>query len=709
MAERMSRRVAWALVSLLSGTVVGGGDAEAYLLGERVGPSGRPIIYIGVVLHGHIGDAHPDTPWAECSKPLEQALAEDRADIQNIIDHLGRGAAYRSGVAYDVQLVVQVPIAWKCSQGGLEYPEPYNFERYTRFAEMVREMGVAWTPLLAYHYAPLWVVPQTIRDFGWDPRIVNSNGETLPSGFLPFSPSSPVWSTYAITWTREAMRALAPYFGNPINAVLCGNEVLYERWQDTTWDYYTQRAWYQQYPGLLYESYPLWFPMYRFGFPTPQFFDFRSREWASHLRTLVQAAQSEAAGRVPVSTKLVPYAVRGTEVNRTGVFPRAYELLDSLDFVGIDTYPPTEEEFQAFHRRDKTMYLAEFNKNPWQPRATRQEVLHWITRGVTRYNLRFATWYCWDCEPDEPGQLPCRLFDTQTGTLMEEAYGLRDAIDWATGNWVWSGKAWILGPQSPIPPASNSVNMQLSTVALGKGWMIDESSADRHRGASILGRQMGPGYEVDWRARSADVNIVDVTAPRDVGSFATRAIYLFQAPNVTLTASGQSAWADGASGNSTGILERHTSTGLWPGYEVFHWTPGWDQGGIRRVNVQGVGFVRWVRSYDGVAVAGRASNSFFIAQDTLWAAGCRSGEGSCASSDPVQKLVAGMVTDLTGAPPGGGGGTCGNSVCDSGEDSFNCPGDCGSGGSCGDGFCDVWHEECSANCPQDCTSGEICQ
>ena len=658
MAERTDRSVVWALVSLLT---VAAADlpGEASLLGENIGPNGRPIIYIGAVLHGHIGDADPATPWVECSKPLEQALAEDRADIQNIIDHLGRGAAYRSGVAYDVQLVVQVPISWKCSQGGLEYPEPYNFERYSRFAEMVREMGVAWTPLLAYHYAPLWVVPQTIRDFGWDPRIVNSSGQTLPSGFLPFSPSSPVWSTYAAAWTREAMRALAPYFGDPINVVLCGNEVLYERWQDTTWDQYTQRAWYEQYPGLLYKLYPSLYPQYRFGIPTSAFFDFRSREWANHLRTLVQAAQSGAAG-VYVSTKLVPYAVRGTEVNRTGVFPRVYELLDFLDFVGIDTYPPTEEEFQAFHRRDKAMYLAEFNKNPWQPRATRHEVLHWITRGASRYNLRFAAWYCWDCAPDEPGQPPVRLFNTQTGTLTEEAYGLRDAIDWATGNWVWSGEAWILGPQSPFPPATNSisnyVNMQISTVALDKGWVIDESAADRHRGASILGRRMGPGYEVDWRPRSANVNIVDVTWSRDVGSFSDRAIYLFQAPNVTVTASGQRVWADGASGNSTGILERYTSTGLWPGYEVFHWTPGWDLGGIRRVNVQGVGFVRWVRSYDNVAVAGRISSSFFIAQDTLWAAGCRSGEGSCTSSEPVQKLVAGMVIDVTGTPPGGGDG-----------------------------------------------------
>jgi hypothetical protein len=57
------------------------------------------------------------------------------------------------------------------------------------------------------------------------------------------------------------------------------------------------------------------------------------------------------------------------------------------------------------------------------------------------------------------------------------------------------------------------------------------------------------------------------------------------------------------------------------------------------------------------------------------------------------------------------GPVCPNGLCESGEDSWNCPQDCGEpGGSCNfDGFCDVFGGECAANCPQDCTSGEFCQ
>ncbi len=48
---------------------------------------------------------------------------------------------------------------------------------------------------------------------------------------------------------------------------------------------------------------------------------------------------------------------------------------------------------------------------------------------------------------------------------------------------------------------------------------------------------------------------------------------------------------------------------------------------------------------------------------------------------------------------------CGNGYCDSGEDAFSCPEDCG----CGNGFCDINGDEDSQNCPDDCECGDwIC-
>jgi len=53
------------------------------------------------------------------------------------------------------------------------------------------------------------------------------------------------------------------------------------------------------------------------------------------------------------------------------------------------------------------------------------------------------------------------------------------------------------------------------------------------------------------------------------------------------------------------------------------------------------------------------------------------------------------------------GPTCGNGVCNEGENSNNCPQDCASDGpTCGNGVCN--EGENSNNCPQDCASDDTC-
>lgn len=58
------------------------------------------------------------------------------------------------------------------------------------------------------------------------------------------------------------------------------------------------------------------------------------------------------------------------------------------------------------------------------------------------------------------------------------------------------------------------------------------------------------------------------------------------------------------------------------------------------------------------------------------------------------------------------GAYCGNGVCQSecGESEWSCPTDCGSGGACNNnGTCDVFLGECASNCPAECVNGELCQ
>jgi hypothetical protein len=552
---------------LLAGVFCGRPAAAA--LGP-VSPSGHPIIYLGVTYFSD-GD-----------------LNHDSSELQAIISAFG-GSPYRYGNAYDVQLVIESEIGWNETEPSSgDYS---HFGHYQQFAELVRSLGLVWTPLLSYHYVPGWVSSAYAAD-------------AMPSAFMPFVPNSAVWSGPAAAWTRQAMQALAPYFGNPIQVVLCGNEMLTaKRASDTD----TSAA----------------------GF------DARSQAWANALATLVNAAKGVVQGRVPVTTKLVPYEVHATEMLRGSMFPHVYDLLDSLDVIAIDAYGPSDTEYQALFRSDKATFLTEFNLASGG--ASGNQLLAWVQQGVSRYNLRYAAWFCWKCSP-APGS-----GESDYSMTADEQRGLRDAID------------WVVGLGSVFSPPSRSVAFQLSAEILTKSdpsWMIAPEEAGRHGAVILLGSQLAPAvrYEVDYRPRTADVQIVQVIDSRSAGTFNQRAIYLLEETAARVSAPEGTFYVSGNSGNSDATVVNPASRAY--GLQVFDWTPTWNTG-VRRLENQQVsgGLIDWAVSPDGAPVARQLGNSFFIAQETsfeLWNHPER----------PLATLLGDMINSGTGALSACGEASC---------------------------------------------------
>lgn len=518
----------------------------------QIGPvnptTGHPIVYLGVVYF-----AKYDT-------------AIDRQELESIITAFGgtNRTTYRVGRAYDVQLVIQSELAWYDSEGAgaVNASDPVAmqaaFKKYQDFAALIQELKLVWTPLLSYHYTPGWVTTKYAKD-------------AMPNRFMPFIPQSAVWSQEASAWTRKAMQQLSPYFGTSIKAVLCGNEMM------------TAKR-----PGEIA--------------PTPAELDARSSAWANAIASLVNAAKSVVQGRVPVTSKLFPYETHATEMLQTSVFPHVYDLLDSLDVIGIDAYPPSHAEYQAFFRSNKATYLAEFNKAEGFSAATRNDVLSWIQLGVSRYNVRYATWFCWKCVPDKPGEIDYSM-------TADQKLGLNDAIN------------WLLNLNAVYTLPTRSVAFQFSKNVLNKihpDWMIPEGEAYRQEAALTLATKLPyfqVRYEIDYRPRTADVQIVQVIDHQSVSSFSRRAIYLLESPYARISAPEGSFFVSGDSGNSDGKVTYTPS--LAPGTQVFDWTPQWDFEGVRRLASQYVTPSVWVTSPGGVPVAGKYGNSFFIAQGTL--------------------------------------------------------------------------------------------
>jgi hypothetical protein len=567
-SRRLSVRVLFA--GLLLAGLLGLSPSAGAIPGPPgpVGPSGHPILFLGV------------TYFAK----YDGFTGQDSAELDAIIQAFG-GRTYITGLAYDVQLVVQSEIGWDTTEpyAPTDARHKFDFARYQDFAQLVRNKGLVWTPLLSYHYVPQWVYDKygSCQYADAEHTIpVSCSLDAMPNNFMPFIPTSGVWSGEAVTWTKQAMQALSPYFGNPIKGVLCGNEMLTARRPNNPND-----------PDAM----------------TAAGFDTRSRNWANAISGLVNAAKSIVQGSVPVSSKLFPYETHETRMPRTSVFPHVYDLLDSLDVIGIDAYPPSDLEYQALYRADKATFLSEFNLASGG--GSGDQLLSWVQLGVRSYNLRYATWFCWKCVPTQAGKPDFSM-------TPDEQRGMRDAINWAVG----------LG--SVYNPPARGVTLQLSTDLLGKSdstWMVHPAEAGRHETLMRLGPQIAPGarYEVDYRPRPGDLRIVQVIDPISVNTLGQHALYLLEEPAAKVTAADGTFYVSNLGGNSDATVVNPASRVF--NAQVFDWTPAWNDG-VRRLESQSLsasmGSLRdWITAPDGAPVGRQLGNASLIAQETsfeLW-------------------------------------------------------------------------------------------
>ncbi len=562
------------------------------------------VIYIGVIKYINIVDP-----------------AANRTPLEQIITDLGGGDALRKGTYYDAQLIVSSDMGPNATHLG---PGSYDFSKYIAYAELCKELGIKWSLQLSYHYAPGWYTTQCITDYGYDPRVRNEAGEVANGHFMPFSPSSPVWGDYCKDWAEAAVEALAPYMGTVIDDIMPGNEMMCNINIPTSYDEYTKQAW-KDYTGNPSATLPIGLAS------TAQFQEFRSIQWYNAMKTLVDDVKNKTktlGKSVKVSTKLVPYMLHSTWMLRSGIFPKVFDLIeeDSMDVIAVDFYPPTSHYYQTLYRRDKPMYLAEFNKGGGAD-CTAAEIEGWIQDGVTNYNMKYATFFAWDASGD--------IWDI----TEEEKTGLKNAAD------------WVLTLSGPIVQKTDVVRYNISTAVLGEdadtAWTLNSDSNKRMRAAMALTSVLNPlsnfAYEIGVGSDpDAATNIYQVTQNTTIADTTTdKAIYLIEDHSTTVNITSGSKYVTTASSyvySSPSYLVRNTEN-LSSGTQIYGSTPKWSNGN-RKLTTNLSGYTRYVDTYNGYPLAIKKDNTFFLGQDTAW-------EIVDDSTDtPLDQLIADMLYDL---------------------------------------------------------------
>ncbi|MFZ9023684.1 MAG: carbohydrate-binding protein [Anaerohalosphaeraceae bacterium] len=108
-------------------------------------------------------------------------------------------------------------------------------------------------------------------------------------------------------------------------------------------------------------------------------------------------------------------------------------------------------------------------------------------------------------------------------------------------------------------------------------------------------------------------------------------------------------------------------------------------------------------SYCGDGTCDPGENSSNCPDDCGGGGACNN-DGVCDPGEDCNNCSNDCISKTSGNP--NSQYCCGDGTCEGAEDSSNCAVDCGSGPVCGDGTCDAGED--SSNCPEDCGSGGAC-
>lgn len=346
-----------------------------------------------------------------------------------------------------VSLVVELDVPWDGTQlteatGAID--ATFDFEYYKQFASLCEARNIKWTPLLAPHYVPKFIMDKYsgIIRAGFvthsDDRISllpcpcppeTENGPvtyTQPelggNPFLPFSPSSEVWSLEVASWIRAFVIEMRgntnnnnenhfslPSSSKSIDEILVGNEMMYPFNRGTSGDAKTISRWLatststdphtdsgltipliSDYPRTVNDFFSKWNG--QVNQTNNSLRNFRNQQLAYCIAGMIYSVKDQLSlslginsNNIGVSSKLFSYFFPRTtntsvtnEVSGYDEAQLGYIINESSKFIAIDSYSSPSfsiiDDFNAANSRvsyanaanptnPKTIYVSEFNKN----------------------------------------------------------------------------------------------------------------------------------------------------------------------------------------------------------------------------------------------------------------------------------------------------------------------------------------------------------
>lgn len=534
------------------------------------------------------------------------------------------GEPFAAGDYFNVRLAVHGEDGSYMSDRTFPGVGRYDFTELRGILDAFRRQGVAYFPLIPYHYLPSWFERRHDSLYG-DTRMISRTGSKAPAhAFLSVIPDAVGIREWANGFTRAAVGAMSLHLGETVPMILAGNEPMYPGDRKDAFSYdtaFTLKEWrrYMKKPALaLPES------------SSAEFSMFRSSRLTDLIRGWTEAGSLASRGLIPVSAKLVPYGYFSGKFRQNGYFPHIFDYLNwsGLPVIASDAYGPTAEDLQRTYRLGKPIVLGEYSlpaparKVPAR-QPDRATVSDWLVDGVSRYGVEGAFFFSWNAE--NPAQ---RIHP-------EQVEGIKDAI------------SRLL--RMPKPPIRNILVKCLlpidSTVLAGSTAMAAPDVIEHMLGWTRLATDLQAtrsdvAVELDYRIGDCapDLLIRTVTdslvlSPEEAAG--RRAVYLLKTPGAFVRAGAMTVRSAGVVGNAGNSSCRLVDTrfSAKPGSVIMSWSPAWFAG-CKRLEFDSAGTApagyKVVAEADGKPVIVQAGPALFVAGNPLWRLG--HGDGDAALS-----------------------------------------------------------------------------